>query len=670
VRQTDTNDFRNLTAGYLRNILEHQIIRKKWWEWRGATKARKLENAKFMSLFPYSQTSEEFIEEFGSAVASRFYFHPRNIKPLFLHLIEKTQPYDEIVDEAEKIMSGKFNALGYDWNIGAQINWQKDYKSGFVWDLAPSGSIDVLQLGSESDVKYAWEPARFHMVWQIGKAYWFSGHERYAEKFVSLVNSWIDANPCGYGIHWANPMEAAIRACNWISGYYFFTASKTCTSNFMIRMFKSLYQHGLYIRNNLEYTRRSGNHLISNFVGLLMLGIFFRKAEFGKKWVELAVDGLETEILRQVSVDGVHYEKSIGYHRFVAELFAAAARLCTLNGIELSLQFCNRMKAMFAYMKSYTRPDGSVPNIGDSDDSMLFRVVMDRDDSDHRHILCLGVMLYRSEDFKSAVGPYQQNALWLFGPDGFDGFLRIDETNDNPLSSAYPEGGMYFMQSKEAHISIDAGELGKFGWGGHGHNDTLSFELWWQGYPILIDSGTYTYSGSVAERNKFRGTAAHNTARVDGNELAKLTDLWRSDDKTDPKVLKWICGEEEDVLIAEHSGFARFPGEVVHRRTYRLRKRRMEFSIEDQFLGSGEHSLEVFFHFHPYVFCKKPEGDRIILDHRGVSYVILGSPGEWKLSETEYSPSYGLKQKNTSASISQRAQLPFLITTVIKPWSQ
>ena len=54
--------------------------------------------------------------------------------------------------------------------------------------------------------------------------------------------------------------------------------------------------------------------------------------------------------------------------------------------------------------------------------------------------------------------------------------------------------------------------------GGHGHADALSIQLMTDGRPVLIDPGTFCYV--CPERDRFRGTAAHNTLQVDGRDQA------------------------------------------------------------------------------------------------------------------------------------------------------
>jgi len=76
-------------------------------------------------------------------------------------------------------------------------------------------------------------------------------------------------------------MDVAIRAVNWIWGYYFFCHSETLTKDFKIKFFKSLFLHGRHIINNLEFGRIRGNHYLSDIAGLIYLGIFFKKPKKG-----------------------------------------------------------------------------------------------------------------------------------------------------------------------------------------------------------------------------------------------------------------------------------------------------------------------------------------------------------------------------------------------------
>ena len=52
----------------------------------------------------------------------------------------------------------------------------------------------------------------------------------------------------------------------------------------------------------------------------------------------------------------------------------------------------------------------------------------------------------------------------------------------------------------------------------HAHADALSFQLWADGRPVVVDPGMPTYDAG-AERDWFRGTRAHSTVAIDGDQF-------------------------------------------------------------------------------------------------------------------------------------------------------
>lgn len=407
-------------TSFLRAV-EHRIVRKKLWQHLLLRRSTSMTDDEFRKLFRFSKAGSTFCESFHASIRLRFFFHPRNQKDFFLQLLTRGQSMESILEEADDVMHNRFETLGSGKvSLGDSINWQKDFKSGLDWPLEPSWKLDVLDLSRPSDIKVPWELSRFHQVWWLGKAYWLTHNEQYAEKFRTLIEDWLENNPPGRGVNWVLAMEASIRACNWIAGYYFFCESKSLSDEFWIRFWKSLYVHAIFIRNNLEYALPNGNHFLSNVVGLVFLGIFFQNASAGKEWLSLGVRSLQEEMDRQVYEDGVDWEKSISYHRLMLEFFYTSAILCSLYNVKLPLSFRSRLEKMFEYTMHYMRPDGSVPNVGDGDDGRLFRFAMAEDVTDHRHALSVGAILFERSDFKEAAGKFYQDTLWLFGGEGFE----------------------------------------------------------------------------------------------------------------------------------------------------------------------------------------------------------------------------------------------------------
>lgn len=649
-------------------IVRHRIVLPRLWRWFVAQKLTRLSDQEFWRFFAFQNSAEGNLEEFKAQARMSFFFHPRNQKDFFLQLLERSQSRDSIVEEAQNVLENKFETLGSGLiSLGTPINWNKDFKTGKEWPAKALSSKEILDLEHPSDIKVPWELSRFHQAWWLGKAYWLEHDERYAEKFKDLVDNWIDNNPLGLGVNWVNAMEVAIRACNWIAGYYFFCESKSISLAFWTRFLKSLYMHGSYIEYHLEYSWRNGNHLLSDYVGIVFLGIFFRQSTFGKQWLQRGVSALHGEMAMQVYPDGVDYEKSTSYHRLVLELFYCATILCQKNSIPFTKEYLSRLEKMFEFVASYSRPDGSIPLFGDSDDGRLFRFVASENINDHRHALSVGTILFDRADFKSASGRFYQDSLWMFGGEGFEIHQRAKVAPDSPRSTAFKDGGFFCMRGTDVHLMVDAGDLGQKGRGGHGHNDTLSFELWASGASIIVDSGTYAYSSDPTARQQFRGTKAHNTVIVDEMEIAEFDGLWKvREDRTRPRVIMCNFSDAEDIVEAEHHAYEALASPVVHRRRFSLKKSPVCLTITDTLRGSGLHTAESFLHLAPDLKIDISDARSALISNDKKGYLVSASDGLWSVQDSWYSRSYGVRERNKTLVLSLRSELPVTVEVVIK----
>jgi hypothetical protein len=367
----------------------------------------------------------------------------------------------------------------------------------------------------------------------------------------------------------------------------------------------------------------------------------------------------------QVYDDGVDHEKSTAYHRLVLELFYSAALLCKRNAIPLREKFWTKLEKMFEFVQSSTRPDGSIPSIGDADDGRLYRLSMKEPINDHRHALSVGALLFQRPDFRNSAGRFDQESLWYFGGEGFEIHRILEKQTPLEPSRAFADGGFYTMRTGRAHLFVDAGELGLRGVGGHGHNDTLSFEFWADGSPFIVDSGTYAYTADTKIRKILQSTGAHNSIEVDDAEIADWSDLWTaSEDTTSPRVLVWTSDPHQDVLEAEHDGYRRLPSPVVHRRKFVFDKSVHEVTITDTLLGAGDHGIQFRLHFHPKISLETHEKNVYLASSgTGRIRIICSEPAE--VIETLFSPSYGILLHSKGLQVRRRAALPYTMTTRI-----
>ena len=645
-------------------MIEARVLRPVVWRHVGLRRAAGLSDGEILKTLGLSADPVEAMAQFHELARFRFFFHPRNRKDFFFQLLTAVQDQQSILEEADDVLENRFEALGSGKvDLGPQINWQRDFRSGAEWPLMPSRELDVLDLGRASDVKVPWELSRFHQVWWLGKAYWLTGNEAYARKFATLIDDWIDRNPIGLGVHWVLAMEPAIRACNWIAGYYFFCESSSIAPAFWVKFLRSLTLHGQFIRNNLEFARTNRNHYLSNIVGLMFLGIFLRDLGVGRRWLNFSLKALEEQMQQQVYPDGVDFEQSVSYHHLVLEFFATSALLCRNNRLPLSDAFWNRLKKMFEFVMHYSRPDGSVPLVGDADDGRLFRFTRSDPMNDHRPILAVGAILFKRSDFRKSASRFSQHALWLAGTEGFEKFESIPSEAPPLRTAGFTHGGFYIFHGRESHVFIDAGQVGMDKRAGHGHNDVLSFEFWGNGSSFIVDSGTYTYTADAAARQELRSTRAHNTAMVNGKEQADFRGLWGiEEDRTNTSVLEWKVTDSADLLEAEHSAYRRFVPPVVHRRRFQFDKRKSVLTIDDTFAGAADTPVEITFHLHPLISIEMLGKNRYLLkSERAVMEFHASHPAT--VQEGWFSPGYGIRTRNKVLCLAFTASPDLKIST-------
>lgn len=479
--------------------------------------------------------------------------------------------------------------------LGERIDWHTDWTTGYSWPRSYYEDVDYVALDRRCDVKLPWELSRGYQLVALGRAYALDPRPAYAHECASQIEAWLDDNPWPYGVNWGRAMEVAIRAVNWIWSAAFFAEAPAFTDRARLRLLKALVQHGRHIAANLEYAGPySGNHYFSNGVGLAFLGILYPELREAAGWRRTGLGIVFGELQRQVLPDGVDFEMGIGYQGLVCELAYSTLLLCDLNAIPVPEAARQRLARMFDFMLAYTRPDGTFPQIGDNDDGRLAGLD-DEPVGSHRRHLAVGGAMFQRADLLAATGESIETAVWHLGP----AVLQAERSEPRPDSRAFPHGGFYVLRGSDSTMVVDAGPVGLNGIGGHGHNDALSFDLWAAGTPLLVDPGTYVYTADPAARQEMRATAAHNTLRVDGQEINRLGGierLWHIWDDARPRVRQWESDGRRDLLEAEHSGYTRLPEPVVHRRRILFDKQQVAWIVQDTLEGRGEHGMELFLH--------------------------------------------------------------------------
>ena len=545
-----------------------------------------------------------------------------------------------IIAAAEQTIAHQFEYLGSGIIYMPTIKWHEDFKSGNKWT---KGVFYLKQRKSTvkgADIKVPWELSRGHHLLWLGEAYLLTKEEKYAREVVEEIDDWWKENPFMYSVNWTCTMDVAIRAVNWMYAVAMIQDSMLVTDTFVKKLNRSLYQHGWFIYNNLERTiPYSNNHLFSDLVGLAYLGLLFKEKKKGMQWLEYAVTSLFEEIRCQVLPSGVHYERSVSYHRLMTEMVLASVYALKRGGIAIPAEIDYRAGSMLTYISSYSKPNHLSPLMEDNDDGRLLPFV-------HRD--------FRQHDYLLDSTSLECRMLSL----GVEQILF----NDNAITTLYKDAGHAVLRKSDVYLFITNGEQSGYAVnrktvGTHTHNDKLSFELALGEDDVIIDPGAYIYTPDPKKSNEFRSTIKHNTVVVDDEEQNIISEnnvfaITKNSRSTKFILLDDNCIEGEYVT---------FNGCLSHSRMIEVGE--SSLLITDSLKKKGkEHSAIVSYHLAPQVFVTEKDGVLVIETKSYTTIISFENNIQVEVEDDTFSPSYGV----LSHSKTIRAKTTFDTSEIIK----
>lgn len=558
----------------------------------------------------------------------------------------------EIVEQADRLSKGRFDLLGLkDLSFGDPIDWQFEPVSGKRVPLLHWSRLDYLDADVSGDNKIIWELNRHQYFGTLGQAYWLTGDEHYARTFVSHLESWMDQNPPKLGINWASSLELSFRAISWLWAFHFFKDSPSLAMVF-IRTLKLLYLQARHLETYLSTYFSPNTHLTGEALGLFYLGTLLPEFKAARRWRETGRSILLEQLSRHVRPDGVYFEQSSYYHRYTADFYTHFLILARLNGQSVPDELTRKLKALLDHLMYITRPDGTTPFFGDDDGGRL--VMLDRREAnDFRAALSTGAALFGRGDYKYIARGVAEETLLLLGVGGLREFDSLPAEEPEEKSVAFRDGGYYVMRddwtSTANYLRIDCGPHGTDNCG-HAHADVLSFELAVNGRTLLVDPGTYTYTGSKEMRSWFRSSAAHNTLTVDGQSSSVSAGPFSWKSIAQPGSPIWIARGRCDYFEGTHDGYSRLADPVTHSRSVLFLKGDY-WVLRDRLESNSEHRHDLWFHLdagaNPVVL---PKANTVTTTagESGLEIAIFGGKGDWNREDGWVSQCYG---KRTAAPV-------------------
>ena len=353
-----------------------------------------------------------------------------------------------------------------------------------------------------------------------------------------LIERWIAENTIGQGVGW-DPYPTSLRIANWCKWILSGASPKSY-------VYGSIATQAAWIEKRIE-RHLLANHLLANAKALIFAGCVLECAD-ADRWRTTGLRILAEQLPQQILADGAHFERSPMYHSIILE---DVLDLCNLRRAFDGLipDLSNYAGRMLRWLDLMTHPDGGISFFNDA-----------------------------AFDIAPSCSALQAYARRLG--------LR-------PATVTLGESGYVRIENDQIVILFDAAPLGPDYQPGHGHADTLSFELSCRGHRVLVNSGTSTYDPGLA-RSFERGTAAHNTIRVDGVDQSEMWAAFRVARRAHPFDLET---DHRSFVEAAHDGYRRLRPGITHWRRIDLRGNIV--TITDRLEGSGQHTAELFYHLAP-----------------------------------------------------------------------
>ncbi len=597
-----------------------------WWGWKARQKMS--DSALLAHTNGDWPTVDALLDNLADRPASSFLLPHESFQETASLLYQFYPEYvSAVLASADAACQNKLSLFGQVFHFPNGIDWHLEPVSGSSLPLWHRSRLVKYEdtPAREADLIFSWEMNRHQHFITLGIAFSLTQDQKYVNAFIAQIQHWMETNPLQHGLNWYESLQVSIRLIAWITAFQFFRTSPVFQKETGRAFLKSLWQQADFLSSHLQTTDNDipNNHLIGELVGLILVGTIFPEFRDAAAWRDSGLRQLNQEITAQTYVDGVNKEQATGYHRFVTEfLFLIVAR-SRQGALPVDPILEQTLEHMVDYLLFCLTPPGTPALWGDSDHGRVMGLGQNKEFFDFRPFLSTGAVMFKRPDWKFAAGRFDEESFMLLGTEGLHSWQQLEAHPPGYTSQGFTQAGMYIIRDNwtpESDIAFF--RCGPFGWGGegqcaHAHADLLSFVLWINGRPLLVDSGTYTYHGSW--RDHFRLTAAHNTVMVDDQEQAVVLPEFCWENVPEAKCTNWNGTSVTGAMTC--SPGVEFARELSHPQPG-------TWELVDKFTGKDEfHSLSWFFHFAAGLTVYMADNsERVIVEDHGNPFVTIYPP--------------------------------------------
>jgi len=467
-----------------------------------------------------------------------------------------------------------------------------------------TGPVQFRFLNEVGDLSVlGWDNPQREKLWRYNLHYFddlnADGADRRRNWHLALLRDWVHANPPVQGTGW-EPYPCSLRIVNWLKWHL---AGNTLPDECV----QSLAMQAMHLSKRLEW-HLLGNHLFSNAKALIFSGLAFSGPE-AQRWLSKGLQIVGRELPEQVLEDGGNFERSPMYHSIFLEdlldLINAAATWPDRIPVRTVGNWRELAARMLAWLLEMTHPDGEISLFNDA---------------------AIGVT-----PSPASLVAYAKR-LGIVS-------AELSKIYDEGLTATcLSQSGYVHLVAPGASALLDVAQIGPDYLPGHAHADTLSFELSVFDQRVVVNGGTSRY-GLGAERLRERGTAAHSTVEIDGENSSEVWSGFRVARRAYP--FDYVVEQQSQAIIVacSHDGYRRLPGKPIHRREWHWS--RDSLVVRDKVTGCFNSAVARYI-LHPSIKIesRKPGVWSLgLFGGRSMEFEVFA--GEAHLVEARYAPEFG-----------------------------
>ncbi len=465
-----------------------------------------------------------------------------------------------------------------------------------------------------------------------------------------------------------------MRVTSWIWVLELLRGASALTPEHLQTILDSMTQQVTHIYRYPSFYISPNTHLIGEAFGLFLFGCLYPEYALAGEWQSFGRLILEQELDNQFEDNGVHSELSTYYHCYCIEYYVQFALLAAKNDIVCSVDIHSRLGRMYEFLKHLSRPDGTLPMIGDGDGGRALPLV--EECYGHvRSLLGIGAIFLCRKDLQAHASGEFAESIWLLGADFQKKYKELhgaeSVVEDTIFSGSNFIAHRFGDVDQAHHLVLNGGEMG-FLSAGHSHADYLHIELSLFGAAFLTDPGTYSYKDE-SWRNYARSTAAHNTVTVDGLEQATVLGMFGWQELPPPAKTGYSLMGNCCLMAGSHGCYPK----VTHTRSLLVVSEGC-ILITDHFLAEGQHHYCYHYHLDPDITPTRASESIVNMEHEsGVSALFdfghLGSArleivqGDGETLKGWNFPRYGNRGRTCTIELTEAISGDFSRTAVIVP---